>query len=386
MSRTSRIAIACACSALCLIAGAPAASAATCAPSSSPYAAAITATPGLVSYWRLGESSGDVACDSYGSNAGAYSGGYTLGRGPPCRRPRHGRCLRRHDGHGHRASLLLARRWRHVHDRGVGQAGELRRPRLPGRRLAGSRRVDAGVQRLQPAGPAPAQGRRRGDLDRVRDRHRLALRGRDQERVLRPPVRRRRRPDGHAHEPHAGQQLPAAPDRPELRQLLLERQRRRHRAVWQRAERRGHRGPLQQGHRHAVPHPDADARSRPGDRRRRGHRVRPDRPRLQPRPRHQRPLPAACDVEPAAEHRPLRRAHAGRRAVRRRHAGQVPAGLRRDVGPRQPAGPAPASATTSTSTRARRATSTTSTAWATRTAWRATAARATTASTSAPGT
>ena len=80
MSRTPRIAIASACTALCLIAGAPAASAATCAPSSSPYASAIAATPGLVSYWRLGESSGTGACDSWGSNAGSYGGGYALGR------------------------------------------------------------------------------------------------------------------------------------------------------------------------------------------------------------------------------------------------------------------------------------------------------------------
>src|SRR2546423_13198425 len=46
----------------------------------SSYAGTITGTPGLVSYWRLGESSGTTACDSYGANAGTYQGGFTLGR------------------------------------------------------------------------------------------------------------------------------------------------------------------------------------------------------------------------------------------------------------------------------------------------------------------
>ena len=49
---------------------APAASAAGCAPTSSPYASAVAATPGIVSYWRLGESSGTSACDAVGSNSG----------------------------------------------------------------------------------------------------------------------------------------------------------------------------------------------------------------------------------------------------------------------------------------------------------------------------
>ncbi|TMK63139.1 MAG: hypothetical protein E6G53_12105 [Actinobacteria bacterium] len=57
-----------------------AASAATCpVDSGSAYAATITGTAGLVSYWRLGESSGTSACDSYGANAGTYQGGSTLG-------------------------------------------------------------------------------------------------------------------------------------------------------------------------------------------------------------------------------------------------------------------------------------------------------------------
>ena len=57
-----------------------AASAATCpVDSGSAYAATITGTAGLVSYWRLGESSGTSACDSYGANTGTYQGGFTLG-------------------------------------------------------------------------------------------------------------------------------------------------------------------------------------------------------------------------------------------------------------------------------------------------------------------
>ena len=59
---------------------APGASAAGCADTSSQYASAITATPGVVSYWRLGESSGTSACDAVGSNGGTYQGGYTLGQ------------------------------------------------------------------------------------------------------------------------------------------------------------------------------------------------------------------------------------------------------------------------------------------------------------------
>lgn len=60
---------------------APSASAATCTGSTgTTYSNAITGTAGLVSYWRLGESSGTGACDSWGSNAGSYGGGYALGR------------------------------------------------------------------------------------------------------------------------------------------------------------------------------------------------------------------------------------------------------------------------------------------------------------------
>ena len=66
--------------ALLLMAGPSTASAATCSGTTgSAYSSAITATPGLVSYWRLGESSGTNACDSYGPNAGTYQGGFTLG-------------------------------------------------------------------------------------------------------------------------------------------------------------------------------------------------------------------------------------------------------------------------------------------------------------------
>ncbi|HEX8075089.1 MAG TPA: LamG-like jellyroll fold domain-containing protein [Thermoleophilaceae bacterium] len=61
--------------------GAQPAAAATCTGSTgTTYSNAITGTAGLVSYWRLGESSGTAACDSWGSNAGSYQGGYTLGR------------------------------------------------------------------------------------------------------------------------------------------------------------------------------------------------------------------------------------------------------------------------------------------------------------------
>src|SRR2546423_12540295 len=65
--------------ALALI-GAPSAAAATCTGSTgTPYSSVVTGTAGLVSYWRLGDTSGTSACDSWGSNAGTYTGGYTLG-------------------------------------------------------------------------------------------------------------------------------------------------------------------------------------------------------------------------------------------------------------------------------------------------------------------
>jgi hypothetical protein len=76
-----KFALAGACLAAIALAGAPGASAATCSGSTgSAYSGAITGTAGLVSYWRLGEASGTSACDSWGSNAGTYQGGYTLGR------------------------------------------------------------------------------------------------------------------------------------------------------------------------------------------------------------------------------------------------------------------------------------------------------------------
>jgi hypothetical protein len=49
-----------------------------CATRSSGYSAAVLATPGLVGYWRLGESAGSVACDSAGANDGSYQAGTTL--------------------------------------------------------------------------------------------------------------------------------------------------------------------------------------------------------------------------------------------------------------------------------------------------------------------
>src|SRR5437764_12574243 len=81
MARLPKIALTALVAAVLALAGPSAASAATCTGSTgSPYSNAITTTPGLVSYWRLGESSGTAACDSWGSNAGTYQGGYTLGR------------------------------------------------------------------------------------------------------------------------------------------------------------------------------------------------------------------------------------------------------------------------------------------------------------------
>src|SRR5438105_4848445 len=60
--------------------GAPGAGAATCTGSTgTTYSNLITGTAGLVSYYRLGETSGTSACDSWGSNAGTYTGGFTLG-------------------------------------------------------------------------------------------------------------------------------------------------------------------------------------------------------------------------------------------------------------------------------------------------------------------
>jgi hypothetical protein len=43
------------------------------------YSGAVLGTSGLVSYWRLGESSGVTAADGKGANGGTYVGGPTLG-------------------------------------------------------------------------------------------------------------------------------------------------------------------------------------------------------------------------------------------------------------------------------------------------------------------
>jgi concanavalin A-like lectin/glucanase superfamily protein/calcineurin-like phosphoesterase family protein len=60
--------------------GPASAGAATCTGSTgTPYSSLVTGTAGLVSYWRLGDTAGTSACDSWGSNAGTYTGGYTLG-------------------------------------------------------------------------------------------------------------------------------------------------------------------------------------------------------------------------------------------------------------------------------------------------------------------
>jgi Concanavalin A-like lectin/glucanases superfamily/Calcineurin-like phosphoesterase len=67
--------------ALLVLAAPSGASAATCpVDNSSSYSTFIRSTPGLLSYWRLGESSGTSACDSYGPNGGTYAGGVSLGR------------------------------------------------------------------------------------------------------------------------------------------------------------------------------------------------------------------------------------------------------------------------------------------------------------------
>jgi hypothetical protein len=50
----------------------------TCAPRSSTYSTAVLGTVGVMGYWRLGEASGVVACDSKGTNFGVYQNGTTL--------------------------------------------------------------------------------------------------------------------------------------------------------------------------------------------------------------------------------------------------------------------------------------------------------------------
>jgi glucose/arabinose dehydrogenase/PKD repeat protein len=49
-------------------------------PMTSSYRDVVMGTPGLISYWRLGESTDSVAFDEKGANHGSYSGGVTLGR------------------------------------------------------------------------------------------------------------------------------------------------------------------------------------------------------------------------------------------------------------------------------------------------------------------
>jgi hypothetical protein len=68
--------------ALTLTAAAPATAQTSsgCTPKSSAYSDAVLATSGIVSLWRLDESSGTVACDFRRLNDGTYSGGYSLGQ------------------------------------------------------------------------------------------------------------------------------------------------------------------------------------------------------------------------------------------------------------------------------------------------------------------
>jgi acid phosphatase type 7 len=56
-----------------------ASAAVVCAPRQSSYSGVVSSTPGLVGYWRLGESSGTTACDSTGHDNGTYLTGTTLG-------------------------------------------------------------------------------------------------------------------------------------------------------------------------------------------------------------------------------------------------------------------------------------------------------------------
>ncbi len=54
--------------------------AAACSPRQSSYSGVVSSTPGLVGYWRVGESSGTVACDSTANHDnGTYLGSVTLG-------------------------------------------------------------------------------------------------------------------------------------------------------------------------------------------------------------------------------------------------------------------------------------------------------------------
>jgi hypothetical protein len=61
-------------------AGATSLTVTTCSSSSSSYADAVRGTAGLVSHWRVGESSGTVACDEVQRNAGTYASGIVLGQ------------------------------------------------------------------------------------------------------------------------------------------------------------------------------------------------------------------------------------------------------------------------------------------------------------------
>src|SRR5256885_820009 len=76
---SSRRLLAIAVLALVAAAAAPARAAAACPPSSY-YSRLVAGTPGLVGYWRLGETSGSSACDVTGTNGGTYSGSVLLGR------------------------------------------------------------------------------------------------------------------------------------------------------------------------------------------------------------------------------------------------------------------------------------------------------------------
>jgi hypothetical protein len=61
----------------------PAAAQASCSTAGSSYAQAVSGTTGVVSFWRLSEASGSVACDTQGVSSGAYQPGTSLGQPGP---------------------------------------------------------------------------------------------------------------------------------------------------------------------------------------------------------------------------------------------------------------------------------------------------------------
>src|SRR5579884_2236707 len=244
--------------------------------------------------------------------------------------------VQRHQRLCQRPEQLLAERRRHVHGGGVGQARERQHHRQPGDRVQADRRVGIDVQPREPARAARGRDQYRPRMVLAADhRHlRLALRRRDQERRRHPPLHRRQRRDRRArHQPDADRQHAAAVDRGRRQRRLLQRRPPGGRALQPGADPGADRKPLparqrasaggphrrhrcEQGHdpgRHSE-------RGRPRDRRRRRHRLRFVRRRLQWRRRRRQRLPGIRhraadqrrDQGPSAE----RGAAAWRRSVR----------------------------------------------------------------------